>query len=184
MQSTDMMRKPGDAPRVVLRMRRVLAVFLGLLGCVSNVEAQEVRDFKAPPHSYWERQPKDAVTVFLAKVSSGEIKIDASSEHSFVRGILDALKVPVSSQLLVYSATSMQSERINPRNPRALYYNEDVYVGVVPGGRVEMIGVDPEMGGVFYLFDPPRAGLPPRAERSTRCFNCARLHLGIRRAHH
>jgi hypothetical protein len=166
------MRKPGGAARVVSRMLRGLAVLACVFPCAAQTRAQEVRDFKAAPHSYWDHPPKDAATAFLAKVAAGEIKIDASSEHSFVRGILDALKVPVSSQLLVYSATSMQSERINPRNPRALYYNEDVYVGVVPGGRVEMIGVDPEMGGVFYLFDPPRAGLPPRAERSTRCFNC------------
>jgi hypothetical protein len=86
--------------------------------------------------------------------------------------LLAALNVPASSQLLVYSGTSMQSSLINPRNPRAIYFNEDVYVGVVPGGRVEVLSIDPELGGIFHIFDRPRGGGMPVAERSTRCFNC------------
>lgn len=134
--------------------------------------AQDVRDFKAPPHNYWEREPKDAATALLGKIAGGEAMLDTSGERAFVKSVLNALDVPASSQLLVYSATSMQSERINPRNPRALYFNEHVYVGVVPGGRVEVMGVDPRLGGVFYIFDAPQPGAQPRAERSTRCFNC------------
>ena len=51
--------------------------------------------------------------------------------------------MPVSSQLLLFSASSLQSEIINPRNPRALYFNEDTYVGFVPGGKIEVISMDP-----------------------------------------
>lgn len=137
-----------------------------------SARAQEVRDFKAPPHNYWEQEPKDAATALVGKIASGEARLDSSGEKAFVKSVLDALEVPASSQLLVYSATSMQSERINPRNPRALYFNEHVYVGVVPDGRVEVMGVDPRLGGVFYIFDAPKPGAQPRAERSTRCFNC------------
>lgn len=129
-------------------------------------------DYKAPPHSYWERPPQDAVTAALAKIQSGELKVDTSSDRAFVASLLGALKVPVSSQLLVYSATSMQSGIINPRNPRALYFNDEIYVGFVPGGLVEIMGVDPELGGVFYIFDKPQPGQLPRTDRSTRCFNC------------
>lgn len=135
-------------------------------------KAAPVLDFKAAPHNYWERPPQDACTALMAKIASGEVKLDTSGEKAFVQSVLDALKIPVSSQLLVYSATSMQSERINPRNPRALYFNEDAYVGVVPGGRVELAGVDPELGCVFYIFQTPQPGVVPMAERSTRCFNC------------
>ncbi len=129
-------------------------------------------DYKAPPHNYWEREPQDVFSALLKKMASSEVKLDTSSEHSFTRSLLAALDVPVSSQLLVYSATSMQSERINARNPRALYFNEDVYVGVVPGGLVEVISIDPELGGVFHVFDYPQPGVVPRVERATKCFNC------------
>ena len=36
-------------------------------------------------------------------------------------------------QMLVFSKTSMQRERISPRNPRSLFYNDDVYLGYIPG---------------------------------------------------
>ena len=129
-------------------------------------------DYKAPPHNYWEREPQDVFTALLKKMTAGEVKLDTSSEHAFARSLLAALDVPVSSQLLLYSATSMQSERINARNPRALYFNEDVYVGVVPGGLVEVLSIDPVLGGIFHVFSPPQPGVTPVADRSTRCFNC------------
>ena len=157
-------------------MMRALSLTLLLIaqGHLWGLEtAQDSKlDYKAPPHSYWERPPQDAVTAALAKIQSGELKVDTSSDRAFVASLLGALKVPVSSQLLVYSATSMQSGIINPRNPRALYFNDEIYVGFVPGGLVEIMGVDPELGGVFYIFDKPQPGQLPRTDRSTRCFNC------------
>lgn len=129
-------------------------------------------DYKAAPHSYWEREPRDVFSKLLKRMGAGEVRLDTRDEGSFARSVLEALDVPVSSQLLVYSATSMQSERINARNPRALYFNEDVYVGVVPGGLVEVLSIDPELGGVFHVFDYPRPGVVPRVDRPTKCFNC------------
>jgi hypothetical protein len=151
-----------------------LTILLIAHGQIWGVEtAQEAKlDYKAPPHNYWERPPQDAVTAALNKIQSGELKVDTSNDRAFVSSLLGALKVPVSSQLLVYSATSMQSGIINPRNPRALYFNDEIYVGFVPGGLVEIMGVDPELGGVFYIFDKPQPGQLPRTDRSTRCFNC------------
>jgi hypothetical protein len=79
---------------------------------------------------------------------------------------------------MVFSASSLQSEIINPRNPRALYFNEDTYIGWVPGGLVEIIAADPEMGPMFYVFDRLRPGGPvPNVTRSTKCMNC---HAGQR----
>ena len=151
-----------------------LTILLLAHGQIWGVEtAQEAKlDYKAPPHNYWERPPQDAVTAALKKIENGELKVDTSNDRAFVSSLLGALKVPVSSQLLVYSATSMQSGIINPRNPRALYFNDEIYVGFVPGGLVEIMGVDPELGGVFYIFDKPQPGQLPRTDRSTRCFNC------------
>ena len=45
--------------------------------------------------------------------------------------VLTALEVPVSSQMLVFSKTSFQYLHISPEHPRALYFNDDVYVGSV-----------------------------------------------------
>lgn len=149
-------------------------MLLAVAGCGSSAfgQSEAVLDFTAAPHDYWQRQPRDICTALAAKVASGEVALDTSSEKAFARSVLDALDVPVSSQLLVYSATSLQSAKCNPASPRALYFNEHAYVAVVLGGRVEMLGVDPDMGGIFYAFSKAQPGVKPVVERSTQCFNC------------
>jgi hypothetical protein len=62
---------------------------------------------------------------------------------------------------------------ITPRNPRALYFNEDTYLGFIPGGRIEIVSTDPELGGVFYILDIPKSAMAGlNIERSRRCMNC------------
>lgn len=129
--------------------------------------------FREAPHRYLEHQPDDRFARLKKGIESGGVKLDTTDDKAFLSSILKALDVPISSQLLVFSASSLQSEIINPRNPRALYFNEDVYVGYVPGGKVEIIAMDPEMGAMFYIFDRlrPQGPVPP-ITRSDKCFNC------------
>lgn len=131
------------------------------------------QDFKAPPHNYWSRPVKDRFSLLKEGLSSGTIPLDTSSEKGFVVSLLAALQVPVSSQMLVFSATSLQLPKISLRNPRALYFTDDLYVGWVPGGQIEIVSLDPDVGGVYYIMDVPRRpDAPLNIERSTRCMNC------------
>lgn len=137
---------------------------------------ETVIEFKEAPHSYLDYKPEDRFTDLLPKLNSGEVKLDTTDDKAFLTSILKALDIPVSSQLLVFSASSLQSEIINPRNPRALYFNEDTYIGFVPGGKVEVISMDPQMGAIFYIFERlQRGGSLPVIARSQKCFNC---HVG------
>jgi hypothetical protein len=129
-------------------------------------------DIYEPPHNYRQRTPRDRFTQLKDRFESGQIALDRSSEKAFVLGVLRALDIPVSSQMLVFSTTSLQLSLISPSNPRALYFNEDVYLGYVPGGRIEIVSLDPELGGIFYIFDIPKDTRPLRIERSERCMNC------------
>jgi hypothetical protein len=148
-------------------------VLLAVVSATSGAIAQPAyHDFEAPPHSYWQRTPEDRFTRLRPDFESGKIELDRSSEQAFLLSVLRALEVPPSSQMLVFSTTSLQLSLISPANPRALYFNEDVYVGHVPGGRIEIVSLDPELGAIFYIFDNPLAGQPLRIERSTRCMNC------------
>jgi len=114
-----------------------------------------------------------------AALEAGRVPLDRSSEKAFVVSLLKALDISPATQTLVFSTTSLQLSRISPRNPRALYFNEDVYVGWVPGGQLEVAGIDPAIGGVYYIFDIPRGPAPIRVERSARCFNChAEFEIG------
>ncbi len=130
-----------------------------------------VHRFSETPHSYWTQQPVDAFSQWLGKMRAGQAVLEGRDEKTQLRSLLKVFGISESSQLLVYSATSLQSGLILPSNPRALYFNEEVYVGYVPGGRFEVSAIDPVLGPVFYLFRPSADGRP-EAARSERCMNC------------
>jgi hypothetical protein len=147
-------------------------VALAVLANASDAQASGYDDIDAPPHSYRQRAPTDRFTRLKAAFESGQIPLDRSNEKAFVRSLLEALEIPATSQMLVFSTTSLQLSLISPSNPRALYFNDDTYLGYVPGGRVEIVSLDPELGGIFYIFDVPKDAGPLRIERSERCMNC------------
>ena len=156
-------------------------LLLAVLLLTDNADAaRRVRGFEKAPHNYWTRPLTDRFTQFKTALESGKLSLDRSSEKAFVGSLLKALNISPSTQTLVYSTTSLQLSRISPRNPRALYYNLDIYLGWVPGGKIEIASIDPALGGIFYIFDIPRGREDPiRIERSTRCFNChAEFEIG------
>jgi len=150
--------------------RSLVISFIGITA--SLFAAPAALDIEQAPHFYSERTPRDRFTLLKKDFENGRIPLDHTSEKAFLVSLLHALQVPVSSQMLVFSNTSLQLRLISPSNPRALYFNEDMYVGYVPGGRIEIVSLDPELGAIFYIFDIPRDGQPPRVERSDRCMNC------------
>ncbi len=130
-----------------------------------------VHRFPEPPHAYWTKTPADAFAGFLAKQQGGRGALLSGDAREQLVSLLQALNVPQASQLLAYSATSLQSGLILPSNPRAIYFNEEVYVGYVPGGRLEVAAIDPVLGPVFYLAQSDATGRL-QAQRTERCMNC------------
>ncbi len=133
--------------------------------------AVDYRDFEGPPHHYKTQTPRDKISRRIESLKT-DAGLDRSNEKSFLLSFLKSFDIPVSSQLLVFSTTSLQLRFISPGNPRAIYFNEDVYVGYIPGGRMEVVALDPELGAVFYIFDIPKGEGAIRFERSERCMNC------------
>ncbi|MCB1064835.1 MAG: hypothetical protein KDN20_18185 [Verrucomicrobiae bacterium] len=163
-------------PYARIPLALVLALGLGVLtGKAHAVDAADPNafaDLTDPAHDYWNRPLKDRFTQLKDDLENGKLPLDFSSEKAYVVSLLKALDIPVTSQMLVFSTTSLQLRMISPRNPRALYFNEDLFLGWVPGGKIEIVSIDPEIGGIFYIFDINLNGRPPVAERSKRCMNC------------
>jgi hypothetical protein len=97
------------------------------------------------------------------------LKSDGRSGH--LRSLLQALDVPLSSQIMVFSQGSVQSGIIRADNPRALYFNDSVVVGWVRHGFIEIASQDPEQGTVFYTLNANLLGRPTLA-RSDDCLSC------------
>jgi hypothetical protein len=148
------------------------AVALTLAAVAVSGAADFEPDLSAEVHRYFDRVPTDRFTRRLADLEGGRIELDRSGERAFLRSLLAALEIPESSQLLVFSNTSLQLSLINPANPRALYFNDALYLGWVPGGKIEVATIDADLGAVFYIFDVPRDGGNIRVERARRCMNC------------
>ena len=114
----------------------------------------------------------DAVAALNLKLQNGSATLTFDPSNGYLRSVLDALKVPVESQGLVFSQTSFQAPLINIQNPRAVYFADTVAVGWVRGGRVlEVTAQDPAQGVIFYSLEQT-ASPSPRFVRNNDCLAC------------
>ena len=73
---------------------------------------------------YSSRPTSDAVAELNRKTQSGQARLAFEDKLGYLRSVLAALDVPVESQMLVYSPTSLQAEQIAEKTPRALYFSD------------------------------------------------------------
>ncbi len=137
--------------------------------------AQNTPDYEKPPISYSETQPTDAIVALQRRLAAGELTLPGDDREA-LRRVLAELRVPIASQVVVFSKTSLQRSRIRPDHPRVIYYSDSAYVGWVPGGLVEVTVIDRQLGPVFYAMD--LAAARRRANPFTRDSDCMSCHGG------
>ena len=131
------------------------------------------RDAENQAIAYSTTTPGDPVSVLQRTIDDGSARLSFDAGTGYLTSVLTALDVPAASQALVFSKTSFQRDAISASNPRALYFNSQVYVGWVPGApMLEIASVDPALGAIFYTLRQEDAA-HPRFERHTRtCLQC------------
>jgi hypothetical protein len=159
-----------------MRAPRFLLLAALLAGSTAGVVAQLSAPFSVahrhPAIDYWGRAPDGPAAELDRKLRTGEITLTSEGQTGFLKSVLDALKVAVESQVLVFSKTSFQGHLIGPANPRALYFNDSVAVGWVRGSDVlEFASVDPEQGAVFYTMRQ-KTDETPKLTRNAGCLSC------------
>jgi len=139
--------------------------------------AQE--DFEKAPINYSVSEPDNGISRLQQKLDARETTLAFDAEFGYLKSVLTALDVPVQSQGLVFSKTSLQLRRISPRTPRALYFNDNVYIGYCQSGDVlEISAVDAQLGTVYYTLNQREPEKPPQFERRTD--NCLVCHASSR----
>lgn len=134
------------------------------LGSATAVVATDLWDL--PPLRYSDTPSTDPI----AKAGPA---IKGSTPMETLRFVLKLLDIPEESQVLVFSKTSKQNALIHPGNPRALFFNENSYVGYVPGGNIEVIAHDDLLGSVFHVIVPGDGDRAPIITRDTSdCLSC------------
>ena len=171
------------------RTRRVQSVFgLLVLGTILSassvwllpsahaqiaVHNQGYVPFSDAPINYRSSELNDPVAKLQKRLDSGEIKLEFDDRLGYLRSVLAQLNIPPSSQTLVFSKTSFQYKKISPETPRALYFNDDVYIGFVHDGKaLEVVSFDPMQGAIFYLLDAGKVDKPAFQRAELDCTQC------------
>jgi hypothetical protein len=152
-------------PTHTLTAALVLLLAAGLCLPAADLDADPIRYSTAPA--------VNAVSRLQERLAAGQATLAHDKKHGYLKGLLKALAVPESSQVLVFSKTSLQRHRISPVRPRALYFNDDVYVGYCQSGDiVELSAADPNLGTVFYALDQKNAARATITRQGEQCLLC------------
>ena len=140
------------------------------------VQNQGYIPYSDAPIFYRSTNISDPVTKLQQKLEAGKTKlVHDGSQHGYLKSVLQLLDIPLSSQTLVFSKTSFQYPKISPAHPRALYFNDDVYIGVVNDGKeIEVVSFDRQQGAIFFILHEQQVEAP-RFERAE--LDCTQCHI-------
>lgn len=116
---------------------------------------------------------RDAILRLQTRIDAGEVLFRFDSTLGYLPSLLRALKIPPSSQGLIFSRTSLQTDLIAPWSPRAVYFNDDVYIGYVPESTfLEVAVVNPAGGATFYTLNQDAHSPPKFLHEPNGCSQC------------
>lgn len=160
---------------------RTAAVAVALMSMVGWAGTETGSDFQGATHltpfdeeaiNYSKTAETGPVARLRGQIEKGEATLAYDPDQGYLPAVLKALGISSSSQMLVFSKTSLQRERISPRTPRAIYFNDDAYVGFIPGAPLlEISAVDPKLGAIFYQLEQ-KPSEKPKLVRTDACLEC------------
>ena len=147
--------------------------------CVAGVSALAQRRTGAfdqsinhPAIKYNTADSSTAVDALNKKLRDGSAKLVYEPQSGYLKSVLALLDVPVESQIVVYTQTSMQAKHVTRENPRAIYFNDEVAVGFIRGaGLLEIVAQDAVLGSVFYVVHQEPSGHATFG-REQQCLRC------------
>ena len=155
--------------------RRALILAAAMLPLIPNAIRASTPQYEQPPINYSRSEATDRVARLAKSIESGASKLAHEPKHGYLDALLHELKISPASQVLVFSRTSFQPAHISPSQPRALYFNDDTYVGFIPGAElIEVVSIDPVLGATFYTLDQRPASTKAGIVRQTD--NCLQCH--------
>ncbi|MBX3442506.1 MAG: hypothetical protein KF774_08860 [Planctomyces sp.] len=157
--------------RYLSRGAVLAALVAGFAGAGRPAFAQAL--FESEPIQYDAAPVEDRVARLQDRLERGEARLEHASDRGWLDSVLRELDVPASSQALVFSKTSLQLRKISRTRPRALYFNDDTYVGYCQQGDVlELAAIDPQQGLIFYTLDQQPAETPRFVRDKGHCLSC------------
>src|SRR5262245_24680605 len=95
--------------------------------------ASHLMPFDEDTIRYSKTKDNSPIARLQERLDRGEARLQHDDRFGYLLSVLRELRMSTNSQLLVFSKTSFQRERIAPKSPRAVFFNDDIYLGYVPG---------------------------------------------------
>lgn len=169
------MTRGGDS---VDRVNRLPLLITGLCVCLAGVSLAAQRkgafdqSINHPAIRYSTSDSNNVVDALNRRLRDGSATLTFDPRSGYLKSALELLEVPVESQVLVYTQTSLQAKHITMDNPRAIYFNDRVSVAYIRGaGLLEIVAQDPALGSVFYVVNQAAGGTPTFG-RDQQCLRC------------
>ena len=134
-----MSRIPAQGLEAARRALPAVGLILMCGGLLATLDAQRAGSFMGssedPAIGYSTARLNNVVEEANRKILAGAVPLTFEGRGGFLRSALEALQIPVDSQLLVFSGDSLQGKLINEQSPRAIYFNDRVTLGWVRDGE-------------------------------------------------
>ncbi len=142
--------------------------------CLTMLPAWSQLPYERKPIEYSATAANDPVARLLTRLSTENQSLPNDQKYGYLPALLHELDVPVDSQTLVFSKTSLQRHLISPSNARAIYFNDETYIAWVPDGEViELASIDPRLGTIFYTIAQGQKNTTGKLIRhNDRCLFC------------
>jgi len=150
----------------------LLAVALSCLSSPTQSAAADTSiDYEYEPISYSLTTPENRISRLQSAIRAGTKKLERTAAHGYLPALLKELDILPSSQVMPFAKASLQDDKISPSTPRALYFNEETYVGFVQNGVIEIAVFDPKLGMAFYTLSQ-KSDPPDFHQETNRCLTC------------
>src|SRR4051812_26590205 len=159
-------------------LHSVLAGLLAFGTALGSTAAEPPRsnlryDVDYPDLGYSTAPADNAISRLQARLDAGTLALAEHPVRGYLDDLLKALDIDVSSQVLIYSKTSLQTDLIDVETPRAVYFNDHTYIGYVHATKlIEITTVDPKLGVLFYALPIHTAKPASFSREAGRCLSC------------
>lgn len=129
-------------------------------------------NYEEAPINYSKTTPSNAISRLQTRIDDGTVTLKFDGSQGYLLSVLEFLNIPVSSQVMTFAKTSLQAHHISPTTPRALYFNDDVHLGFVQDGLIEIAVSDPLLGMAFYTLEQSATEKPRFVHNANNCLTC------------
>ena len=151
---------------------RFAAILVAMGMTVSSSNGIAGVNYEEDPINYSKTEPSNPISRLQTGIDQARIALKFDEPQGYLKSLLEALEIPESSQVLTFGKTSLQSGHVAPATPRAIYFNDEVHLGYVQQGLIEVAVADPRLGMAFYTLEQVETEKPRLRQTSNNCLTC------------